>query len=268
MSTTVLERTEEVTPTRTATAPIPFGRVVGVEVRKMFDTRSGFWMMAGIAVLAMLATGAVIAFAPDEAITFSNFAGAIGIPMSIILPVIAVLSVTSEHTQRTGLTTYTLVPHRGRVVAAKAAGIGMIGVAGMVVALGVGALGNLLGTAITGVDPSWDVTATNFATIVLGMLLTMAVGFMLGLLIRNSPGAIVAYFVYSFVLPTLLGALAAFQGWFKDLQPWVDFNYTSAKLFDPGMSSQDWAQLGVTGLIWLAVPLAVGLWLTLRAEVK
>jgi ABC-type transport system involved in multi-copper enzyme maturation permease subunit len=268
MSTTVLERAEQATPARTSVAPIPFGRVVGVELRKMFDTRSGFWLMTSIAVLAVLATGAVIAFAPDDAITFDNFAAAIGVPMSVILPVIAVLSVTGEHTQRTGLTTYTLVPHRGRVVAAKAAGVAIIGVAGMLVALGVGALGNLLGSSITGVDASWNVSAVDFAYIVLAMLLTMAVGFMLGLLIRNSPGAVVAYFVYSFVVPGLLGTLAAFQGWFKDLQPWVDFNFASTKLFDGALSGQEWTQLAVTGVIWLVVPLAVGLRMTLRSEVK
>ena len=40
--------------------------------------------------------------------------------MTIILPMIAILSVTSEWSQRSGLTTFTLVPHRGRVILAKA----------------------------------------------------------------------------------------------------------------------------------------------------
>ena len=33
----------------------------------MFDTRSGFWLMASIGILSVLATGAVIIFAPDDA---------------------------------------------------------------------------------------------------------------------------------------------------------------------------------------------------------
>ena len=32
----------------------------------MFDTRSGFWLMASIGILAVLATGAVVLFAPDD----------------------------------------------------------------------------------------------------------------------------------------------------------------------------------------------------------
>jgi len=76
--------------------------------------------MASIAIAAVLATGAVVLFASDADLTYSSFAAAIGVPMTIILPVIAILSVTGEWSQRSGLTTFTLVPHRGRVIFAKA----------------------------------------------------------------------------------------------------------------------------------------------------
>ena len=81
---------------------------------------SGFWLMASIVITSLLATGAVILFAPDDELTYSTFATAIGFPMAVILPMIAILSVTSEWSQRSGLTTFTLVPHRGRVIGAKA----------------------------------------------------------------------------------------------------------------------------------------------------
>ncbi len=61
-------------------------------------------------------------------------------------------------------------------------------------------------------------------------MLGLMMGFTLGVLIRNSPGAIVGYFVYSLVLPTLAGLLAANQSWFADVQGWVDFNYARAAL--------------------------------------
>ena len=44
--------------------PIPMRTIMGVELRKMFNTRSGFWMMASIVILSVIATGAVILFAP------------------------------------------------------------------------------------------------------------------------------------------------------------------------------------------------------------
>ena len=127
---------------------VPMGRLVKVEIRKMFNTRSGFWMLISIGVLSVVATGAVIIFAPDAEVTYESFATAIGFPMSVILPMIAILSVTGEYTQRTGLTTYTMIPRRGRTIAAKGIAAVLVGVVSMFVALGVGALGNLLGSDV------------------------------------------------------------------------------------------------------------------------
>src|SRR4051812_16806214 len=204
---------------------IPTSRVVAVELRKMFDTRSGFWLMMSVAITATLATGAVILWAPGSELTYDTFAAAIGFPMSVILPMIAILSVTSEWSQRSGLTTFTLVPNRGRVVSAKFAGAVVIGVGSMFVAMAIGALGNIVGTAITGTPLVWDDTVGHLALIVLANVLGMLVGFTLGVVLRNSAGAIVGYFVFTLVLPTLSALLAANASWWHKAMPWVDFNY-------------------------------------------
>ena len=164
----ISESTTSAGPTRTASARIPLTRIVGVELRKMFDTRSGFWLMASIVITSVLATAAIIVFAPDDQLTFDNFAAAIGAPMTVILPMIGILAVTSEWSQRSGLTTFTLVPHRGRVIGAKFLAAITVGVASMFIALVVGVLGTLVGSAIAGVDPVWNVTATDFGLIVAG----------------------------------------------------------------------------------------------------
>ena len=102
----------------------------------------------------------------------------------------------------------------------------------------------------------------------LGNVLGLLIGFMLGVLVRNSSGAIVGYFVYSLVLPPLTGLLAATQGWFRDLQPWVDFNFAQGALFNGSMTGSEWAHLAVAGAIWLLAPLTAGLVLVMRSEVK
>jgi len=270
MSTTAVTLEREVAEPRSrkAPAPIPMSRIVGVELRKMFDTRSGFWLMMSVGIAAVLATAATILFTPHENLSYDSFAGAIGVPMTIILPMIAVLAVTSEWSQRSGLTTFTLVPHRGRVITAKLVSTLLVGVASIAIAFTVGAFGNLAGSAILGIDTTWDIPLENIATIFLADALGMLMGFTLGVMIRNSSGAIVGYFVYALVLPASLGTLAAYQDWFHDLQGWVDFNFASAALYDGLPSATDWAQIGVSGLFWLVIPLAVGLRLVLRSEVK
>ena len=259
--------------TRRQAAPIrsvPLSRLAGVELRKMFDTRSGVWLMASIAATAVIATGAVILYAPDEELTYASFGSAVGFPTAVILPMVAILSVTSEWSQRSGLTTFTLVPHRGRVVLAKSVAAIGIGVASMLLALAIGAIGNVLGTAITGTPTVWDVSMADAAHIVLGNVLGLMGGFALGVLLRSSAAALVAYFVISFVQPTLLMLLASRQEGFQDLQPWVDVNAAQSALFTIGspVTGQEWAQLAVTEAVWLALPLVVGLRLVLRSEIK
>jgi len=255
-------------PAREVPARIPFGRVLLVELQKMFDTRSGFWLMIGIAASALIATGAVIAFAPDNQITYDNFGAAVGVPMVFLLPVMAILSVTSEWSQRSGLTTFTLVPNRSRVLAAKAIVGTAVGAVSISVALAIGALGNIVGAGIAGVDPVWDITLSQALTLTFANVLNLLIGFMLGVLIRNSPGAVVGYFVYGFVLPPLTMLLADLNGWWADKQPWLDFNWAQGPLYDGEMAGSDWAHLATSGAIWLVIPLVVGLFLVRRSEVK
>jgi ABC-2 type transport system permease protein len=268
-ATIISPDTIEAAPARRIVRPIPTTRLIKVELRKMFNTRSGFWMLVSIGVLSVIATGAVLIFAPDSEIAYANFIAAMGLPMSVILPMIAILGVTSEWSQRSGLTTFTLVPSRGRVIVAKAFATFAVGVVSTVVAFAVGAVGNLLGSTIMGLDTVWDVSLAAAAQILLGNLVGMAIGFTLGVVLRASSAAIVGYFVVSFVLPGVLGLLALVREWFLELQPWIDWNYTQVELFKGATNTgEEWAMLGSTTMIWIVVPLVVGLLFLRRSEVK
>jgi ABC-2 type transport system permease protein len=268
-ATTISPDTTAAVPVRQAVRTIPTARLIKSELRKMFNTRSGFWMLISIGLLSVLATCAVIIFAPDDEVTYESFATAIGFPMSVILPMIAILGVTSEWSQRTGLTTFTLVPSRGRVIGAKAIATFLVGVVSMAVAFAVGALGNLAGSALAGVDTVWNISLSTAPQIVLGNLVGMAIGFTLGVVLRNSAAAIVGYFVVSLVLPGILVLLAQLREWFSDLQPWIDWNYTQVALFEGGTdTAREWAMLGSTTAIWIVLPLVIGLLFLRRSEVK
>jgi ABC-2 type transport system permease protein len=264
MTTIALDRIREQADVRR----VSLSRVTYVELRKMFDTRSGFWLMSSIVITAVLSTVATILFAPDADLTYYTFAKAIGFPMTVILPIIALLSITSEWTQRSGLTTFTLVPHRNWVILAKVIASVSVGAVSMAVALAIGVAGNLVGTAITRTDLVWDVSVAHFLLIVLGSLLCLLTGTMFGILFRSTSVALVAYFVYSLLLPTLFGLLASSQERFLDLQPWVDSNDAQAPLFDGSVAGDQWAHLAVTTIIWLVLPALMGLRLIRRSEVK
>lgn len=253
--------------TRPVPAPIPFGRIAGIELRKMFDTRSGFWLMASLVVLSLAASAATIIFVDADNLDYEGFASAWGIPMSVILPMIAVLAVTSEWSARSALTTFTLVPGRGSVIAAKAVVTALVGVAAIVVAALVGALGYLGVATVMDLDPVWNLSFAELARVTLASEIGMFMGFMLGMLFRSSPAAIVAYFVYALVLPTVSSALASTNTWWAENATWFDLNWATMNLYSE-MTDKAWAQLGVASLIWLVVPMLVGLRLVLKSEVK
>ena len=268
MTATTVDQVAPAATGRAEAQQVPLSRVVRVELRKMFDTRSGFWLMASIVIASVIATGLTIILGNRDDLTFDSFAAAVGAPMSVVLPMIGILAVTSEWSQRTALTTFTLVPSRSRVISAKLVDVVVIGAVSMVIALGVGAFGNVLAAFVSGIDPVWDISASTFAQIVLANELGMLLGFVLGLVVRNSPGAIVGYFVVSLVLPNLSAALASVQSWWAGNAAWFDLNQTRFMLFDETLSAQEWTQLGVTSVLWILVPMAVGLRLMMKAEVK
>ena len=242
-----------------APRPIPLSRIVAVEPRKSFDTRSGFWLLASIGITALLATGAVLLWAPDSELTYDTFAAAIGVPMSVLLPVVAILSVTSEWSQRSGLTTFTLVPHRGRIVLAK----GIVAVVHRR-RLDAGRDGDRrgrehrrlrgrgrrdgLGRQPAEPGPHRAGERARAARRVHAR--------------RADPQLAPARSSATSSTPSSCRRCRCCwpggQEWFRDLQPWVDFNFAQTALFNGSLTGEQWANLGVTGVIWLLVPLAVG----------
>ena len=268
MSATTATTDQVRTGRRTEIAQIPLSRVVRVELRKMFDTRSGFWLIASIGISGLIATIATVAFAPDKDLTYYNFAAAIGFPITIILPMVALLSITSEWSQRTGLTTFTYVPTRQRVVVAKTWSAVIVAIVSMLFAFAVGAVGNVVGSTIAGTPTIWDLSVAHATTIVLGNLVSLSIGVMLGMLLRSSAGGLVMYFVLVLVVPNLTSLLATSQHWFKELQPWVDLPFAQTPLFEGMDTGADWAHVVTSFTLWIVIPGFFGLRRVMRSEVK
>lgn len=252
------------------TSGIPFVRLIRVELRKMFDTRAGMWLLISIAAL----TGLVLVIQLSVVVTqdlfadFRDFMMGMNTPMGILLPVLGIMAVTSEWSQRTAMVTFTLEPFRGRMVGAKFAATVLIAVAAIIVGIALSVLANLLYGGLSGNALVWDVGVADVFYFFLLHLIGMATGFAFGTLFLNTPAAIVIYFVYSFVLPGLFEIGAQLLGWFGDLRPWIDFGDAQNPLIDGSVSGQQWAHLAVSGLLWLGLPLVFGVWRVLRAEVK
>lgn len=252
------------------TAPVPFTRLVAVELRKTYDTRAGWWLIGITMILALVADtiALIVVTVQDIESTYGDFVGGAAFVSSILLPVLGIMLVTSEWSQRTAMVTFTLEPRRAHVVAAKLiAGLMLTGFV-VVFALVVGLVCNLLYGLIQGNGSDWTFGWSGFFGFVITQTLAMLGGFALATLLLNTPGAIVLFFVYKWVLPGLFALGTALMAWFSDVAPWIDFQAAQQPLFDMSLQGDDYAHLFVSGFIWLALPLAIGIWRILRAEVK
>ena len=82
----------------------------------------------------------------------------------------------------------------------------------------------------------------------------MATGFAFGALFLSTPVAIVVYFVYGFIIPSLFEVGAALMDWFQDIRPWIDFSFAQNPIIEADVSGEQWAQLATSGSDLAAAP--------------
>ena len=252
-----------------STAPTPFSRLVRLELRKSYDTRAGFWLLGTIVLLVLAAEiiAVSVTAVQDEAMQFGDFVGTAAFLTSFLLPVLGIMLLTTEWTQRTAMVTFALEPRRSLVILAKAIVGVILTLATVVFSIAIGFVANLVyGLAQGGAD--WTFGWKDFAAFLITQVLAMLGGFALAALFLNTAAAIVVFFVYKWVLPGLFALGAALMAWFDKLQPWIDFQSAQAAIWDWSSSGEDWAQLVVSGIVWLGLPLGFGIRRVLRAEVK
>ena len=95
---------------------IPFGRLVRVEWGKATDTRAARWLLIAVAATTV---GLMLApvFSPSSIDqSYTSYLGFAAVALSILLPVVSILTLTSEWSQRTALATFTQEPRRMRIV--------------------------------------------------------------------------------------------------------------------------------------------------------
>lgn len=242
----------------------PLGRLTLVELRKMTNTRSGRWLLAvvGLAAVGMMLVVLFAARSDDRSAAAMFVASQVGVVL--LLPVLGILSVTSEWSQRTALTTFALVPKRERVAVAKLLAASLLATTAV--------LTNLLGAwacrAVGGwfgrTDAGMTIPASLVATCVVYAVIMVLTGVAFGMLLLNAPLAIVVFFVAPTLLATLGGTISALN----DIAPWVNTFIALEPLHDVGVTAREWAKIGTSASVWLVAPLVAGLARLRHSELK
>ncbi|KOX09175.1 ABC transporter permease [Micromonospora sp. DT68] len=264
MTTTTAPSARAVAPSHHAPVRRPsLLRLTTVELRKLVDTRAGRWLLVTIGLVVVAIVTLLLIYAEDADQTFVTFFVPSLLPVSLLLPVLGILSITSEWSQRTALTTYALVPRRQRVVAAKLVAVVLAALASLLISLAVAAVGTLVASA-TGGAGTWDADGSLIVHAGIVQVASVLMGAAFGLLLLNPPLAIVGYLL----LPTIWTVLGEVVRPLNRPADWLDTSRTMEPLFTSHVTGGQWARLAVSLLAWLVLPLAVGLIRTLRREVS
>ena len=251
---------------------VRFGNLIKAESRKYVNTRAALVLsILMAAVLAVVTIGAIAAY-PDltKVATGTNLQFLPLAMTSTLTAIIVILPVTSEWTQRGVLTTFVVEPRRERVIAAKAlVALGVVLTVWLAIQLS-WAVFNAAGAATHGLEASWEFHWTRWLGGVEFLLLNAAVAFALALLLRNT-ALTVTVFVAA---PVAMGALSQFGELLEKITVWLRSPGASLQTI---LSTQKdgqtpdatlWGQFTVGVVVWIVVPLAIGLWLNHRAEAK
>jgi ABC-type transport system involved in multi-copper enzyme maturation permease subunit len=245
--------------------PVSQGRLTIVELRKMVDTRAGIALLVLVGLVAVTMTVVRLFAGGPETRTFQGFLTFTVIPVSIVLPVVGILAVTSEWSQRTALATFSLVPKRTRVALAKLLAVGVLALitAGLSVALA--AAGNALAPALADSDGSWQLEPVLLVHVLLYQVISLFIGFAFGMVTMTSVLAIVVYFA----LPTVWSILRGLIEGFRTAASWLDLNVSLSPLAGAEeLSGESWAKVIVSLVVWGVLPTLAGLARWRRSEVK
>jgi ABC-type transport system involved in multi-copper enzyme maturation permease subunit len=242
-------------------APPPLARLVLIELRKAVDTRAGRWLLVLIALVAVAAAVLTAVTDPASNHNVPQVLGDTSQLVAILLPVLGILLVTSEWSQHTALTTFTLVPRRSRIIAAKAAAGVLLAAAATVVCAAVSAA--VLVAADHGQAGLWQDAGRAIGYAFVFQILNLLLGVGFGVLFRNTPVAIVVYFAAPTAWSILTGAVSALAGTGRWLDPSTAWNHLAGGT----VTATTWAQVATTAAAWIALPVLAGGWRVLHRPV-
>ncbi|MFC5184630.1 ABC-2 transporter permease [Actinomadura harenae] len=248
-----------------APARPPLTRLALVELRKMTDTRAGRWLLAIIALVAVATVVVFMSVRPADEQSAGQLFALSQIGVGLLLPVVGILAVTGEWSQRTALTTFALVPQRLRVLTAKLLAAVVLATGFVLLGLALGVLGRALGGVLGVSSGDWDLPVRAVASMLLVEIATVLIGVAFGALLMNTPVAIVLYFV----LPTVWTTVGSMVKALRSASAWLDTNRAFEPLTgDTPASGVEWARAGTAVAVWMVVPLVIGAYRLMRREVK
>ncbi len=237
-----------------------------IEFRKLLDTRSGAVLFAvmGVWVIAGAVIGQVLLRKTELPLTPFEVAWIVpGLGAALLLPVVAILLVTGEYSHKTALTTFTLVPKRERVIAAKLIAATIIVLVVHAVQLALTMLAAWMAN-LTARDITLEIDWYLMFGFVLASWLNVLIGFALALLLHNPAASIILFFS-----PRLLATfIPLFGESVGKVWKWIDPAALDAVTSNFRHATNDeWWHACTVVVSWIVIPGVIGLIRSVRSDV-
>ncbi len=240
---------------------IPFRTLLAAELRKTVSTRAAKALLAAALLLSMAAEAVPVIFARDVTQDRASYLTWSALGLSRLLPIVLMMAMTAEWSQRTALTTFTLEPRRGRVLTAKV-------LAGLLIGALCGGFACLAAEVTASFAPHlhhmayWHPGAdwAQLAGFAAFIMATSAIGVAIGAVLHNTAAAIVTYFAVAGAASLLMIPALAKAG------EWINTGQTFGWMLD-GSWSGHIPQIAVSAMLWIALPLTIGAARTIRRDV-
>lgn len=236
------------------------GRSISVEARKLVDTRAR-GILFGVASILPIAISVTILIA-DSTATAAEALGLAMAPAYVLFPFIMIVSINSEWSQRGAQTTFAAEPNRVLVVTAKILAVLILALAVTIFATIITALIAALTSTPTGAGPRLDgllgfdggvITAVVFVS--LNTVLAAAIS----CLVSVPAVAVVIFLAFTAAIDGLTGLLGRSGDFLK-------YNAAVDSLAYGNVS--DTVQVLTALVVWVGIPLALGIWIFARRDYK
>lgn len=238
--------------------------MVLVELRKSVNTRAGKGLLLTalgvIAIFAMI-SATTLSGAQIDVAEMLRFAAA---PLFILMPTVAMISVTTEWTTRSAMTTFLLNPRRSQVAVSKLLAGWILSIGALIVAAGLCWLIGGLVAAATGSRITFEAGALlgSFTYCLISIVALNLLAMAIGSIVISTALGVAIFFLFTAGIDGLVGLV--FPAW----SSYLSFNAGLDAIANISLTGSNALPSVIAVAFWLAVPAVIGLQLFRTREIR
>ncbi len=229
-----------------------------VELRRLTNTRFSQGLLLGVGLFSIAVVWFYATTIAKPGASMYEYMVVGGQFIGFAVQIIAVLAMSADWRHRTALTTYALDPKRTRVLLSRLAALWLLGIAFTALAAAMGAVaGALAGATFAGAS---DVVSACF-WLAVHVTISVLIGAALGAAFQSVAPALVIALIGPQMVPSIIAFLS------EEAARWTDYLNPLTAAITGREFTGEVAPFAASLVLWILLPLAIGIWRNLRQDV-